>query len=155
MGRIPAKDTDKLGVGYNRPESAPEKNDAPAIWELVIEDMKARDALGTKKYGTPLQANNGRKPLVDAYQEALDLVVYLRQELAEREPPRQNETLNLEVLAEECAKVIQMVVQVGIDDCRPNRQALEQEIGHVQTLLDTGVIMESCRSAKAAEWSRC
>lgn len=36
------------------------------------------------KYGTPLQANNGRNPLIDAYQEALDLCVYLRQEIEER-----------------------------------------------------------------------
>jgi hypothetical protein len=33
----------------------------------------------------PLRAHNGRVALVDAYQEALDLAVYLRQEVAERE----------------------------------------------------------------------
>lgn len=35
----------------------------------------------------PLQAHNGRDPLVDAYQEALDLVVYLRQAIEERRAP--------------------------------------------------------------------
>ena len=55
------------------------------IWQLVIADMEARRLVGIERYGTPLQANNGRKALVDAYQEALDLVVYLRQELEERE----------------------------------------------------------------------
>lgn len=40
---------------------------------------------GRRKYGTPLQAHNGRDPLVDAYQEALDLCVYLRQAIAERD----------------------------------------------------------------------
>lgn len=55
------------------------------IWELVIEDINARDHVGRKKYGTPLQANNGRDALIDAYQEALDLVVYLRQEIEERQ----------------------------------------------------------------------
>lgn len=39
---------------------------------------------GRQKYGTPLTADNGRDPLVDAYQEALDLVVYLRQAIEER-----------------------------------------------------------------------
>jgi hypothetical protein len=37
---------------------------------------------------TPLQPHNGRDALADAYQEALDLVVYLRQEIAEREDLR-------------------------------------------------------------------
>lgn len=46
--------------------------------------MKERDQEGRRKYGTPLQAGNGRDALVDAYQEALDLCVYLRQAIAER-----------------------------------------------------------------------
>jgi hypothetical protein len=41
--------------------------------------------LGVRKYGTPLQAHNGRDGLMDAYQEALDLAVYLRQLIAERD----------------------------------------------------------------------
>ena len=50
----------------------------------MIEDMKERNRVGTLRYGTPLQVHNGRDALVDAYQEALDLVVYLRQEIEER-----------------------------------------------------------------------
>lgn len=57
---------------------------APAVWDLVLADMAARDAEGRRKYGTPLQPGNGRDALVDAYQEALDLVVYLRQAIYER-----------------------------------------------------------------------
>ncbi len=67
-------------------EPAPVHNDRPAIWPLVIADMQARDAEGRRKYGTPLQPFNGRAALVDAYQEALDLVVYLRQAIEERAP---------------------------------------------------------------------
>jgi len=55
------------------------------IWALVIDDMQKRDVVGRERYGTPLQATNGRDALVDAYQEALDLVVYLRQAIEERE----------------------------------------------------------------------
>lgn len=58
--------------------------DGPAVWPLVIEDMRERDAAGRARYGVPLRANNGRDALVDAYQEALDLAVYLRQAIAER-----------------------------------------------------------------------
>src|SRR4051812_20566818 len=54
------------------------------VWELVIADMQERDRVGRERYGTPLQAHNGRDALVDAYQEALDLVVYLRQAIEER-----------------------------------------------------------------------
>ena len=46
--------------------------------------MLARDHLGEEKYGTRLQAFNGRDPLVDAYQEILDMSVYVRQEIEER-----------------------------------------------------------------------
>lgn len=53
---------------------------------LVLRDAKARDAQGRAKYGVPLQPNNGRDALIDAYQEALDLCAYLRQALAERKP---------------------------------------------------------------------
>lgn len=66
-------------------EPDPIPNDAFAVWSLVIEDMKSRDNAGRLKYGTPLQPFNGRDALVDAYQEALDLVVYLRQAIAERD----------------------------------------------------------------------
>jgi hypothetical protein len=66
------------------PQAPPRRTDGPAIWPMVIADMQSRDAAGRAKYGTPLQANNGRDALVDAYQEALDLAVYLRQAIAER-----------------------------------------------------------------------
>lgn len=63
----------------------PTTNNSQPIWELVIADMRERDSVGRQRYGMPLQANNGRDALVDAYQEALDLVVYLRQAIEERE----------------------------------------------------------------------
>ncbi len=62
----------------------PIQNEGQAIWHLVIADMKARDALGRQRYRTPLQAFNGRDALQDAYEEALDLAVYLRQAIEER-----------------------------------------------------------------------
>ena len=53
--------------------------DAVALKARFIADMKARDALGRARYGTPLQTNNGRDWLRDAYEESLDLLVYIRQ----------------------------------------------------------------------------
>ena len=77
------KETYGTPATTEKPE--PVGNEHPAIWSLVIEEMQARDQLGRKRYGTPLQAHNGRDALVDAYQEALDLAVYLRQAIYERD----------------------------------------------------------------------
>lgn len=68
-------------------QPAPVPNNRPAIWNLVVGDMIARDVLGRKRYGTPLQPHNGRDALQDAYEEALDLAVYLRQAIYERDNP--------------------------------------------------------------------
>ena len=54
------------------------------VTEAVIADIAERSKIGTEKYGTPLMTHNGRKPLVDAYQEILDMAVYVKQELLER-----------------------------------------------------------------------
>lgn len=54
------------------------------IWEAVVNDMKGRDEYGERKYGRRLEAFDGRKTLQDAYEEALDLAVYLKKEIIER-----------------------------------------------------------------------
>lgn len=69
----------------------PTPTNGPSMHDLVSEDLAERKAHGLRKYNCLLQAGNGRPALKDAYEEALDLVVYLRQELAERED-RQRET---------------------------------------------------------------
>lgn len=63
----------------------PEPNELPAVWGLVMLDMHKRDQDGRAKYGTPLQPHNGRDTLRDAYEEALDLAVYLRTAMYERD----------------------------------------------------------------------
>ena len=70
---------------YNAKEPSPVVSDGVCVWDLVQADMVERDELGARRYGTRLQPHNGRDVLVDAYQEALDLVVYLRQALYERD----------------------------------------------------------------------
>ena len=63
----------------------PTPNDKAAVWPIVMADMEARHELGIKRYGTPLQPFNGRDALRDAYEEALDLAVYLRTAIYERD----------------------------------------------------------------------
>lgn len=67
------------------PQPKPIPNDLPKIPDLVIDDMRARAEFGYNKYGTYLQAFNGRDVLRDAYEEALDLCQYLRQAIYERD----------------------------------------------------------------------
>ena len=55
------------------------------VLPYVIQDLQDRAIEGKKKYGTMLETENGRDVLMDAYQEALDLVMYLRQAILERE----------------------------------------------------------------------
>lgn len=55
------------------------------IINAVCEDIQARGEYGLQRYGTRLQAFNGRDALIDAYQEALDLAIYLKQMLIERD----------------------------------------------------------------------
>lgn len=54
----------------------------PAVRDALLERADA----GKDKYGTYLFDNNGRDPRVDALQEALDLVVYLKQASVEGRP---------------------------------------------------------------------
>jgi hypothetical protein len=56
----------------------------PDIAKLVQSDIEQRASYGEKKYGVRLQPHNGRNALIDAYQESLDLCLYLRQEIEER-----------------------------------------------------------------------
>ena len=54
------------------------------VLPLVQADLTARIEKGSDDYGERLMTHNGRSALRDAYEEALDLCLYLRQELEER-----------------------------------------------------------------------
>jgi len=89
-------------------QKPPVHNDRPSVHDLVIRQLQAsghwkvpagrealarklreRRELGLRRYGTVLQAYNGRDSLQDALDEAVDLVVYLWTYLEEQvaEPP--------------------------------------------------------------------
>jgi hypothetical protein len=50
---------------------------------FLMDEVERRKALGLSRYGRLLQAFNGRDVLQDAMEEAVDLINYLRQALAE------------------------------------------------------------------------
>lgn len=77
------QNTGMSAASMSQPEPTP--NSHPAVWDLVMADMRERDETGLRRYGTRLQPHNGRDALVDAYQEVLDTAAYLRQAIYERD----------------------------------------------------------------------
>jgi hypothetical protein len=49
----------------------------------IEDDVRDRLEFGLRKYGKPLRSHNGRNPLLDAYQEILDALVYFIQAMVE------------------------------------------------------------------------
>lgn len=72
-----------VGVIDVKQMTPPVPNEEQHVANQVMHDLHKRKVFGIKKYGTPLQPNNGRDALQDAYEEALDLCCYLKQKLME------------------------------------------------------------------------
>ena len=73
----------------------------------VLDDLKRRAEMGAKpeNYGRYLETFNGRDMLWDAYHEALDLCMYLRGELLQREAlQRQQYRREMQARIKELAK---------------------------------------------------
>ncbi|SLG39996.1 Uncharacterised protein [Mycobacteroides abscessus subsp. abscessus] len=71
---------------------APTPTEGPSAHDLVVADLRQRREFGLEKYGTLLQPGNGRDSLLDAYEEVLDLAVYLRNAVEERTQRRDRVT---------------------------------------------------------------
>lgn len=99
----------------------PIPNSRESIQSLVREDLAAREILGISRYGTALQADNGRDALRDAYEEAMDLTCYLRQAIEERDsdwaseptPSRAVERTNKMLIAAIGVAIVVLVLAVG------------------------------------------
>ena len=74
---------EKWGLNVNKKEPAPRTNDTTPVHEVLINMIRCRALEGKKKYGTHLQAGNGRDALMDALQESLDMNQYLMQVIME------------------------------------------------------------------------
>lgn len=62
-----------------------EERGARDVFAMVRADLDERERIGYATYGGPLRTFNGRNALRDAYEEALDQAMYLRQAIDERE----------------------------------------------------------------------
>lgn len=72
------------------------KGDGQIVLGHVIADLNERALAGFKKYGTYLRTYNGRDAMWDAYQECLDMAMYIRQAILEVEEAQRG----LQALAE-------------------------------------------------------
>ena len=61
-----------------------EGNKEESVWNQVILDIRKREQTGVLRYGKYLTKYTPEDTLNHAYNEALDLVVYLRTELIKR-----------------------------------------------------------------------
>jgi len=66
-------------------QALPVKNDEPIVQDELKEFIERRKQVGIARYGTALQPHNGRDALRDAFEEAVDLAVYLAQVIIERD----------------------------------------------------------------------
>lgn len=118
----------------------PDSDDRPAAWDMVIAHaqdlqqaamlyrlrgftlaeydallvaMRARDRMGTEKYGRRLRPHNGQNPLQEALQESLDLCAYLA--CYEHEHPSQ---ATQQLLGQAIYLSLRIVRQLGSDSAR-------------------------------------
>jgi hypothetical protein len=104
------------------------------VWSEVMADMSERVRMGKDKYGTLLRADNGREPLVDAYQEALDLTQYLKQAIIEsRKPGKITDLPILQLFA--VAHMLADAVILGdiTEDVRITAQSVKDSVPVVST----------------------
>lgn len=66
-----------------RDQPLPQSGGLP-VQDALILAIRERREYGIRKYGRPLETNNGRDALTDAWEEALDLLTYLTQVRLER-----------------------------------------------------------------------
>lgn len=80
-------------MNHTRSQQDPLPGDK-SVTDAVLIDLMERRQMGREKYGDELRSHNGRNALVDAYQEALDLTLYLKQQIIENERFQQSGQCN-------------------------------------------------------------
>lgn len=116
--------------GHPEGQPPPVPNAGRPVWDQVITDMWDRDRVGRQRYGTPLQTHNGRQALSDAYEEVLDLAVYLKQELLERtalETQVEEGKIGIAELRDERAMILSKLAKAGEREEALKRRVRELE----------------------------
>lgn len=64
---------------------------ADSMWQKVIADMQHREQIGYARYGRYLTNGSAEIGLEEAYEEALDQVVYLKKAIEEKQKKEEEE----------------------------------------------------------------
>lgn len=64
-------------------QAAPEPGGYP-VQAVLIEAIRQRMQFGLRKYGRPLETDNGRDPLLDMWEEMMDMISYFTQFVLEQ-----------------------------------------------------------------------
>lgn len=96
-------------------------SDDVEIWARLLDEMKARDLFGRKKYGVPLTVDNGRSALHDLKAELLDALAYTEQAILQQQHGVWIET---EASLHAVAKGIHKRTQSGVLRSAAERDAL-------------------------------
>jgi len=118
----------------------PHESIHPIAHQAVKADLDARLALGIERYGQPLRPLNGRNALRDAYEEALDLCVYLWCALYEAGHAEAPAALDIHASAEPSDPVEQAYDDFWRDIIEPGGQLdiqqVKRELHDYRTLLE-------------------
>lgn len=79
----------------------------------LIEGIEARKDLGLERYNVYLQMENGRCPIVDSFQEGIDLMLYLNQEYQEKYPKTTGENPISQAELDEIVKDFYAIAEVS------------------------------------------
>jgi hypothetical protein len=79
----------------------------------LIDGIESRKDLGLERYNVYLQMQNGRCPIVDAFQEGIDMMLYLNQEYQEKFPKTQDEGAVSQAELDEIVKDFYAIAEVS------------------------------------------
>jgi hypothetical protein len=122
-------------MSHIEPQPAPVPGEGDGVWTQLIADMQARDQFGRQKYRTALHVEDGREGLVDAFQEALDLLVYLKKAILQREQGILTET---QATLEAMTKAIALRTTSGVKRSAAELDALIDLYREVERALGLG-----------------
>lgn len=108
-------------MSASNPQPEP-KNGRDPVYLFVLNDIKERVDLGESRYGTVLHTFNGRNPKWDLYQEQIDSIFYLRQDILEDES--RDNAIHF------CIDLLRTTIQIGSED------GLRESAGRVVEILD-------------------
>lgn len=131
------------------PQPAPQPGGAKII-DLVVGDLRERAEMGRAKYGTYLQANNGREALVDAYQECLDQAMYLRQEITEARTRRLTGACDRPDCDRQ-RRELQAALTAGVEERRQLGQRLHRSLESAGLASNRAELAEAALSAITGE----